>query len=389
MPYRALLCGYLLAAGCGEVEYAEFVAERTELECEIRTTCGNAEASSCSGPTGDDVLDDCHWFRPSRGERCLDAMIETLDEITDESSQCSAWATGNPLAACDFDEVTRRRRGLSCVLSGLTMGRPLRDGGAIIVAPILRDAPSQSTTVLARAASRWSEAAQYEHASVASFARVAAELTALGAPIDLVRRCHAAARDERRHARAALEIASALAGVPLRFGTLAPIDDTPRALRAVAIEAFVDGCWGEAAAAVIAQVGASRAEPAIADVLRTIAREETRHAELAWATIRWAIDRDPDLAHVLLEIADEHRSQRATTEHGPDDLALDRWGLLGKREIAAIELAVLAHVVIPVLREVGRISTRDQGNANQRAAMLSTVKPNSFATSSPGALAPK
>ncbi len=363
--YRVLLCGYLLAAGCGEAEYGEFVAEQAELECAIQTECGAESPSSCTGPTGDEVLDDCHWFLPGQGQECLDDLVAALDRVSDDPATCGDWSLDNPLGACEFDEVTRRRRSLACLVGKLGSGRPIRVDGGILVAPILGDvrrpAPRDR---LARAAARWCEAAQYEHASVTSFTRAAAELAELGAPAELVDRHHDAARDEARHATSALAIASVLGGAALRFGAQPPIDQAPRALRAVALEALIDGCWGEAAAAVIARVGASRAEPAIADALETVADEETRHAELAWATVRWAIDRAPGLVDALLEAAAEHQALRVAAARAaePGEGGLGRWGLLGPGETASIELEVLARVVVPVLRTlaagVGAVAPR-------------------------------
>lgn len=58
------------------------------------------------------------------------------------------------------------------------------------------------------AARRWLAAARDEHASIGTFGRLALELLDLGAEADLVRRAHAAALDEIRHAEACLRLAS-------------------------------------------------------------------------------------------------------------------------------------------------------------------------------------
>jgi hypothetical protein len=61
----------------------------------------------------------------------------------------------------------------------------------------------------------------------------------------------------------------------------------------VAREALLDGCLREGLAAEIAATGASTAiDPAIARVLRIQAREEAQHAELCWAIVAWAIERE-------------------------------------------------------------------------------------------------
>ena len=53
-----------------------------------------------------------------------------------------------------------------------------------------------------------------------------------------------------------------------------------------------DGALGETLAAYLAERAlAETTDPAVRAVLDRIVRDETGHAELAWATIRWAIDR--------------------------------------------------------------------------------------------------
>ncbi len=361
--YRALMFGFLLAAGCGdEADYAEFAAELDELEDEIRSTCGVVLPDpeefgywqNYNWQFSD--LDRCDWFHPLRGQRCREATAAARDTVAEDPTACEAWKSYyNPFPECDWSYLTRTRD-KHCEDETPSLGRPLRDHGVAIVAPILRDSPSDPCAgVRARAAARWREAAQYEHASVASFVRAARELAALGAPNELVRRCREAALDEDRHARVSLAIAASLSGAGLRFGALAPIDDSLRTLRTVALETLVDGCWGEATAAVLARIGASRAEPRIATALVTIASEETKHAELAWATIRWATDHDPGLMAVLLETVDAHRAMVrvvGTRMTAAADRGLGRWGLLGTHEMESIKRDMLERVVTPVLHEI-------------------------------------
>jgi hypothetical protein len=61
-------------------------------------------------------------------------------------------------------------------------------------------------------AAAWTEAALFEHASVASFSRVSLELLAAGAPSELVELAHRAALDEVHHAQLCFTLASAYAG---------------------------------------------------------------------------------------------------------------------------------------------------------------------------------
>jgi rubrerythrin len=122
----------------------------------------------------------------------------------------------------------------------------------------------------------------HEALSARSFERLAAELTAFGAPAALVARTRAAAEDERRHA----EQMAALAGAPPpgdRERTLSRRD-----LTEVARENAIEGCVHEAFAAVLVSAQARAvAGTAAGQVLADIAADERRHAELAWDVAAW------------------------------------------------------------------------------------------------------
>lgn len=147
----------------------------------------------------------------------------------------------------------------------------------------------------------WLEMARAEHASVPAFAQLGLQLSALGAPPQLIAATHRAALEEIEHARRSFAIATAITGAPCSAGPIPalayakPADiDLPR----LAVESLVDGCLAEGLAADIAARGAELAdEPAITDFLATIAREEATHAELAWQLLAWALERGGVRAH--------------------------------------------------------------------------------------------
>jgi hypothetical protein len=177
-------------------------------------------------------------------------------------------------------------------------GRPLVVEGEARVAPAaMRDdwcAASDARyrasvdRVLARA---WLDEALLEHASVASFARVTLDLLALGAPPDLIASSQKAALDEIEHARLCFGLASRYAGVRVGPGSLASHDVAAKVdLVAFAIATVRDGCVGETLAALVATERARLArDPEVRAALRRIARDETRHAALAWRMVKWAI----------------------------------------------------------------------------------------------------
>jgi hypothetical protein len=145
--------------------------------------------------------------------------------------------------------------------------------------------------VLEAAAAHWTRVGQMEHASVAAFARFTLHLLALGAPPELVEASQQALGDETKHARLAFALASAYGRVRVGPGPLA-IDG---ALDGFDVPTFVatlirEGCIGETVAAMEAREALEDVrDPAVRAVLETIARDEVRHAALAWRTLRWVI----------------------------------------------------------------------------------------------------
>ncbi len=122
--------------------------------------------------------------------------------------------------------------------------------------------------------------ARLEAASVFAFRRLARELVALRAPSSLVDRARGFAREEKHHTRLAASIAA-------RFGEHARAPRAPRfALRHVeriARENAIEGCVRETYGALVAAWQASHAQSkSVRRVFRRIARDETRHAALAW-----------------------------------------------------------------------------------------------------------
>lgn len=129
------------------------------------------------------------------------------------------------------------------------------------------------------------DAAWLEAASVDAFRLLRRELRGHGAPRRLLRAASRSARDERRHARVAKALARS-------FGlTVAPVEREvieSRGLEALALENAVEGCVRETWGALIALRQATHAvERGVRDAMNRIARDEIRHAELAWSIDAW------------------------------------------------------------------------------------------------------
>jgi hypothetical protein len=136
------------------------------------------------------------------------------------------------------------------------------------------------------------QAAHTEALSVPAFARLARELKAHGAPRALVDDARRSAREERRHTRMMTALARRH-GVRVARPS-APLPGHVRTLEAIATENAVEGCVRETVGALVARWQAGWARDArIRAAMTVIARDEARHAELAWQVDAWATSRLP------------------------------------------------------------------------------------------------
>jgi hypothetical protein len=148
-----------------------------------------------------------------------------------------------------------------------------------------------------RLARAWLEDARMEYASIAAFARFTLELIGFGAPADLVLRSQEAGLDEFRHARACFAMAERFSGESMGPAPMRVHDAGPReSLQESVLCTVVEGCIGETLAAARAQAAADHTTcPETRELLLQIAKDEGRHAELAWRFVAWAVRREPSL----------------------------------------------------------------------------------------------
>ena len=198
-------------------------------------------------------------------------------------------------------------------------------------------------------AGRWREMAQAEHASVASFARFGLDLLGLGAPPALLSATSRAMADEVEHARLCFAMASGYDGHALGPAELpaATVVAPGRDAAAIVAAAVVEGCIEETISAALAGVAAARAEdPAVARVLRKIARDEERHAALAWSFVRWIAKERPELLPAL-ESAFEAAMRDRAAPNGAPESDLSAHGMLGTHARRSIARATLRDVIAP------------------------------------------
>jgi hypothetical protein len=215
----------------------------------------------------------------------------------------------------------------------------------------------------------YTDVALMEHASIAAFARFALELLSLGAPPELLVETHAAMTDETVHARAAFALATAYAGHPVGPGRLAVErslnDRTPLDVVRTAI---LEGCIGETVAALeAAEALAGATDPAVRAALSRVVRDETRHAELAFRFVQWALESGPEglrtatLTELVTLVDDELCLAEATEcDREEPSTVLSEHGLLGRATRTQIRQHALSEVVRPcVAAMVERVPYRN------------------------------
>jgi hypothetical protein len=189
-----------------------------------------------------------------------------------------------------------------------------------------------------------------EHASIASFARFSLQLLAIGAPPHLVQRATEAMADETRHARFGFGLVAALSGEavgPAELfvdGALQGELSLERTLRL----AVREGMIGETLAALEVRAAADFcAFDFLRDAINTIADEESRHAELAYAFAAWALSRAPELSHIVREEIDQWSSPPVQAVSG-----LERWGILDETRRRVVREQGLNTVVRPLVAQL-------------------------------------
>jgi hypothetical protein len=180
-----------------------------------------------------------------------------------------------------------------------------------------------------RAGAWLAEAAWLEAASIHAFVELARELKERGAPGRLVRAALAAAQDEVRHTEVMTQLA-------LRYGAQPELPvvarSVPRTLEAMAIENAVEGCVRETWGALCALWQSSTAQdPEVRRVYAQIAKDELRHAQLAWAIDAWCAPLLGDAARANVAMARQRAAQQLLEGH--DSLAgLPALGVPGPRD---------------------------------------------------------
>lgn len=353
-------------------------SETTTSETTTSTTTGDSttgEEFVCPPPP--DLIQEYVCFPVPMGLADCAACDATCTE-----NNAHVAATGDPLCTYfDFSvqcgpDPTPEQPGECCYFvthsDGLACaGRPFVVDGSARVAPAIRrsdwlptsghgsfDAVRPSLAGLSPETRQilsalWAADAADEHASVASFARFALHLLAAGAPASLLDGAQRAMADEIAHAKACYALAGAYSGCPMGPGLLDMSNATSffNELPALVTAAIHEGCVGETLAALVAQVAGEQArDPAVRVILKQVAADEGRHAQLAWRFVQWALGRSPELHTVVRAAFDA--ALRAPVHARPwpadaDHAALRAHGRLAPEEQVALCRDALAGIIAP------------------------------------------
>jgi len=325
-------------------------AERSDLTREACLACADGDCMQPEDWGNDDQLYLGSWTDAAAGEWC---------DIYGTPACGPVWDDGRCVFVMDA--------WWSCAVDG----RPLLvDGAPCTAQPVdqawvpactgLQPVPAELREAVRQ---RWIRAGLMEHASVAAFARFSLQLTALGAPPELLAESAAAAADEVQHAKRCFAIASAL-GPPVGPGPLPAqaLADLPVDPRTVLQTTFLEGCVGETVAAALARAGAESArDPQIARVLHGIAQDETRHAALAWRTVQWMLREHPELRHDLLDLARGVQLTPSTDAHLPAH------GQLGGAQADRVGSEIIEQVVRPLVAGLIQHPSTDEDAAREPA----------------------
>lgn len=314
--FRVLLSGAL----------PDLARDRDDILAVFDEVCGDVVRTDAHARA---LLAEPHWGKAASAD-----AVALIEPPHFEGADLVFCANGHNLAGNGWDwqlaciRVDAETLGVSVELLGpgqeptMLIGRAYAsDAGNIAV----RFAPSTKS-----AATRWRRAAAGEHASIASFARAALELMAVGAPLDLVSRTHVAAVDEVRHTERSLAIATRIDGENPEPGALPALPPRPGDRGDVARRTLLEAAVPETLAAADARAAADRCVvDDVRAILSGIADDEARHAQLAWDIVAWAND---GAGGAIDDIDDDDLV--AAADDGAvidvdDDDDDDVWGLLG------------------------------------------------------------
>lgn len=299
---------------CGDAESGGgLLGPFCQYGCLNDSDCGPEQLCLCGDPVGrcvqaTDCQTDlmcspgylCRSYDGSRGCGIITFSCQTFKDQCGSDAECAAKVPGS------YCVPNPQNFGIfQCQTGGCAIGRPFLVEGEQRLAPVSARADWREFALLPRLdeldeldaassahlAQQWTRVALLEHASIAAFARFSLQLLSLGAPAVLVELTTSAMADETKHAKACFAVASQYAGAPVGPGRLAVESSlNEMSLEQIVLNTIREGCVGETVAAIEAREAAEHAaDPALRALLLVISEDESRHAELAFRFVQWAL----------------------------------------------------------------------------------------------------
>jgi hypothetical protein len=341
--------------------------------CVSDSDCSAGSVCVCNGgPIGSCVQSSCSSDADCEGDAmCAGYTSEPGCNLPAVGCQTSRDTCAIRADCGERQECTMDSNSLSpawhCADWTCSIGRPFLIDGSARLAPcearadwfssaraaaLNADCAGLGPELRAAAAQGWLQQALMEHASVAAFARFSLQLLSLGAPADLLSAAAQAQADEIAHAQDCFALARRHGAGDVGPGPLplaGALDEMD--LRSIVLGTVVEGCIGETVAALEAAEACSHCtDPAARSALQRIAADETRHAQLAWRFVAWALEIGP--ASLRGELSEAFaRELAALPSAAPASSELDRrllqQGLMTDGLRAGLRGRVLREVIAP------------------------------------------
>lgn len=281
--YAWLSCGKPKPATETPLSFSDWNVTPERYAVMVMTVGGSGDAGG-TGDTGDTggPLDTTAWDELESDAQCRVACAYAAGLLdfylhTDTEASYVPGVDSLTIHTCELTIPTADGDGsLSCTAT--TYDQPFCEGRR----PLGWQADHSPITSLQR---QLDGMAVMEQVSITAFLELAAQLDARGAPVELVARCRAATRDERRH----VELLVSLGAV--RPSAAPEPAAATTSLLEIALHNAVEGCAIETWAALLARHQAEHApDPSVRAAFGRIAVDEARHAQLAWELHAWFID---------------------------------------------------------------------------------------------------
>lgn len=235
-----------------------------------------------------------------------------------------------------------------------TTASALREGLGWQPDPLRPDVAELNWGQRAQAAARWAATGLALHAGAARASRFAVSLLSIAAPARLVEGALSVAGARVRHAQLGFGLASAYADRPIGPRDATPLAPLPSndAIIDEAISAFCLDATIEAICAAEARAAAE--DPAVWDILGTLADDAWAHTRLGWDVIAWAIHTGPPDTEALLRARiDAHiharRERPFFYAEAPADPLLLEHGCPSPAARERLEHAVVLQVIAPCI----------------------------------------